>query len=145
MTVDFYINNSDNRKVDKNLTLVTTLNNVVLKSDENKGNMTLELEFNNNLLNANYCYIRELHYYYYMSEPTLGKQRLFFDLSTDLLMTYKTDILQLECIIARQENKYNAYLNDDRYPILNKQDVNTIAFPKGFSNSDELLLIVNGR
>ena len=144
MTVDFFINKSDNRYVNKTLESVITLNNVYLKSDENKETMTLELDYNTTVLTANYCFIRELSHYYYISEPTFGKQRIFLPIKTDLLMTFKNDILNLDCIIARQENEYNAYLNDDRFPVLNKQKVNTLAFPHGFSNTDNIIMVVNG-
>lgn len=147
MHVTFYTNNADNRKVDKTaeLTIITTLDNVHFYRDENKGGPTLELAYNQSVFNnANYCYIQELGHYYYMSEPVMSQQRITFSLTTDLLMTFKTDILALECIISRQEKKYNAYLRDNRYPVLNKQDVNTLVFPTAFSGTEQMLLIVNG-
>lgn len=146
MTVTFYSNTADNRVVDKTsaLTTLATLNNVSFKMDENRGEPQLELAYNATIAGANYCYISELGYYYHLSEPILSTQRMLFNCNTDLLMTYKNEILNLECIVSRQEQEYNAYLNDDRFPVLNKQQVNTIAFPSGFSNSEEMLLIVNG-
>lgn len=146
MIVDFYYNIADNRKVNKlsELTLIASLPNINFKLDENRNEPQLELAYNSDIVNANYCYIHELNYYYFMSEPILSTQRLIFNCTTDLLMTYKDEILQLGCIISRQENKYNAYLRDNRYPVLNKQAVTTIAFPNGFSNSEEMLLVVNG-
>ena len=146
MVVRFYKNKSDNRYVNKDIELITTLNNVVFKADENKETLTLELSYNSDILNyANYCYIEDLDHYYYMSEPTFGKQRVFYPLKADLLMTFKNQILNLDCIIARQENKYNAYLNDDRFPVLNKQQIDTVNFPSGFSYANRSLLIVNGQ
>ena len=52
MTVDFFINKSDNRYIDKTLQNVITLNNVYLKSDENKETMTLELDYNATVLSV---------------------------------------------------------------------------------------------
>lgn len=148
MTVDFYINKSDNRYINKTLQNVITLNNVYLKSDENKETMTLELDYNVNVLTANYCYIRELSHYYYISEPTFGKQRIFLPIRTDLLMTFKTDIYKLDCIISRQEEEYNAYLKDDRLPVKAYQDVNTIVFDTCFVNpeveEEPIIMVVNG-
>ena len=93
---------------------------------------------------AKYIDNSDYRYYYYLGEPFLGQMRITFPTAVDLLMTYKTQIQNLTCIIGRQESKYNAYLNDDRYPILNKQQVNTLAFPTGFANGEDILLIVNG-
>lgn len=148
MTVDFYINKSDNRYINKTLQNVITLNNVYLKSDENKETMTLELDYNATVLSANYCYIRELSHYYYISEPTFGKQRVFLPIRTDLLMTFKTDIYKLDCIISRQQEEYNAYLKDDRLPVKAYQDVNTIVFDTCFVNpeveEEPIIMVVNG-
>lgn len=148
MTVDFFINKSDNRYINKTLQNVITLNNVYLKSDENKETMTLELDYNATVLSANYCYIRELSHYYYISEPTFGKQRVFLPIRCDLLMTFKTDIYNLDCIISRQEEEYNAYLKDDRLPVKAYQDVNTIVFDTCFVNpeveEEPIIMVVNG-
>lgn len=147
MTVTFYSNTADNRKVDKteSLTTLATLNNVSFKMDENRGEPQLELAYTAAIAGANYCYIQELGYYYYLSEPILSTQRMLFNCNTDLLMTYKTEILNLNCIIARQEQKYNAYLNDSRFPVLAKQDVKTVNFPHGFNkNATKIIMVVNG-
>lgn len=145
MTITFYKYSNDTRRVDKTnyLTLVKTINNAVFKNDVDRGEMVLELAYDSTI-DANYCYISETGYYYYVGEPIMGKQRVFYPIKTDLKMSKKNEILNLGCIIARQENKYNAYLNDDRFPVLNKQQVNTLAFPAGFPAGEDILLIVNG-
>lgn len=120
--------------------------NIIFKANTDKGSATLELSYNENIFeNANYCYLPDFGYYYYMSEPVLSQQRIIYTLLTDLLMTFKSDILNLGCIISRQENNYNAYLNDDRFPVLNKQEVTTLEFPYGFSDEhEEIIVAVNG-
>ncbi len=148
MTVTFYKNNADNRKVNKTseLTTITTLNNVHFYRDENKGGPSLELAYDADIFDyANYCYIPELGHYYYMSEPVMSQQRITYTLTTDLLMSFKSDILNLKCIIARQSEKYNVYLRDNRYPVTNKQAVVTLPFPTGFNKSDtQIIMVVNG-
>lgn len=119
--------------------------NVIYKDDNPKDAPTLELAFNRNLYeNANYCYNTENGYYYYLTEPVMSAQRLFFTCETDLKMTYKNDILNLGCIIERQENEFNTYLVDDKAPVLNKRLVNTLKFPNGFSNNDSYILATTG-
>lgn len=146
MTFTFYKNTADNRAVDKtaSLTQLGTAKTVIFKDTVGKGDPSIELAFDSTILEANYAYCSEDGYYYYLGEPFLGQMRITFPTAVDLLMTYKTQIQNLTCIIGRQESKYNAYLNDDRYPILNKQQVNTLAFPTGFANGEDILLIVNG-
>lgn len=119
--------------------------NVIYKNDVNKDTPTLELSFNENLYNnANYCYNTETGYYFNLSEPLLGANRMYYDCDVDLKQTYKEDILKLGCIIARQENEFNTYLVDDKAPVLNKRLVNTIKFPSGFSNNDSYILATTG-
>ena len=145
MTFTFYKYTDDARRIDKAnyLTQLAVKSNCVFKDAENKGTPVIEAAYDANIKDANYLYIDTLGYYY-LSEPVLAGQRFIFTASKDLLFTEKTNILNLECIIARQENKYNAYLNDDRFPVLNKQQVNTLAFPSGFSNTDNIVMVVNG-
>ena len=118
--------------------------NVIYKDDETKDTPTLEMAYSEVLKNANYAYCVDTGYYFYLSEPTLAAQRLFFNCEVDLLMTYKDDILKLGCIIDRQEYEFNAYLVDDKAPILNRRVVNTLKFPTGFSNNDSYILATTG-
>lgn len=119
--------------------------NVIYKSDVAKDAPNLELAYSQSIYeNANYALCVDTGYYFYLSEPTLAAQRLFFNCEVDLLMTYKDDILKLGCIIDRQENEFNAYLVDDKAPILNRRVVNTLKFPVGFSNNDSYILATTG-
>lgn len=118
--------------------------NVIYKDDETKDTPTLEIAYSAALIHANYAYCVDTGYYFYLSEPTLAAQRLFFNCEVDLLMSYKNDILKLGCIIDRQEYEFNAYLVDDKAPILNRRVVNTLKFPVGFSNNDSYILATTG-
>lgn len=149
MTFTFYKNMADNRVVDKtaSLTQLGTAKTVIFKDTVGKGDPSIELAYDSTILDANYAYCSEDGYYYYLGEPFLGQMRITFPTAVDLLMTYKTQIKNLTCIIGRQESKYNAYLNDERLPVLNKQEVSIIPFPGGFTHpsNDSILLVVNGR
>lgn len=119
--------------------------NVIFKTDETKDNPTLELSYKENIFeNANYCYCVDTGYYFYLSEPTMSAQRLFYNANTDLLMTYKNDILKLGCILARQENRFNTYLKDSEQAILSKRVVDTRVAPGGFSSTDTFVLATCG-
>ena len=146
----FYKNNSDNREYPKDLTLLTFDGvdhlDIIFKANTDKAAATIELSYNDTLFeDANYCYIPDLGYYYYMSEPVMSQQRLIFTLSEDLIQTYLNDVLELGCIISRQENEYNTYLNDSRLPVENKQEITTVEFPGGFDDEhEEIIIVVNG-
>ena len=74
-----------------------------------------------------------------------GQQRLILQLKRDILMSFKDQIYEMNGIIKRQENEFFTYINDDKLPIDCRRLVTGFKFPGGFSNTDELLLLVNGK
>lgn len=137
----------DDIKVD-GFHFVTTYNydvNVIYKDDETKDNPTLEIAYTEALEHANYAYCVDTGYYFYLSEPTLSSQRLFFNCEVDLLMTYKADILELGCILSRQENTFNTYIKDNQQAILSKRVVDTRIAPHGFNTNDQFILATCGK
>lgn len=117
--------------------------NVIFKEDESKNNPTLELAYNNKLDDCNYVYVN--NYYYYIVDRTYSKQRVIFNLKPDLLMTFKSDILELGCILSRQENIFNTYIKDNQQAILSKRVVDTRIAPHGFNNTDQFILATCGK
>lgn len=145
MQVRFYRYEGRDDVVDKDLgNPIETMSLLFFKEQVDKEKPYIIVPYSQNLDNCNYCYIQELGYYYYMSEPILMEQRVRFDLSVDLLMTKKDEIKQLNCILERSESNYNAYLEDNKLPILAKQDVTCLKFPRGFERGEQLILVVNG-
>ncbi len=141
MIIDFYVYKDKKNVINKSLpTPRKTLNDVTFKIDVSQENPTLILKYDYDIKACNYCFIRELGAFYFMSEPVLAQGYITYELEKDLLKTHATEILNMDCIIARNEKTYNAYLYDDRLPVLDKQQINTIAFPNGFSNTDSFVL-----
>lgn len=62
----------------------------------------------------------------------------------DVLESYATEIKELECIVQRQANVYNLYLEDDMFAISTTPHIVMKSFPNGFTNS-EYVLIVAGK
>lgn len=68
-----------------------------------------------NLLFKNYVYIEEFERYYFVKSVSVENNKLaVFDLECDVLMSFKSDIYDLECIIARNETEYNLMLSDSK-------------------------------
>lgn len=62
---------------------------------------------------VNYAYIELWHRYYYVTDISLDVTGLWLvHMYVDVLMSYSTEIRQQSCIVARQERKYNMYLDD---------------------------------
>ena len=83
---------------------------------------------------VNYAYIQTLNLYYFVKIlPTnIGNKHNILHLELDPLMTYKDQILNLDCIIKRNTNKYNLYVEDEELQTLKKTQIQTKAFNHTF-------------
>lgn len=141
MQANLYINNSDERYVNKNLTPL--LNNVELyfKDDEDILNPVLKVTSINDILGANYLYLNELDRYYYIRSVTYSKQYVLLNCEVDVLMSHKRDLLIQEVILKRQSNKYNLYQDDNEFRVLQYEAIRTQEFPSGFSPTTQAFVL----
>ena len=114
MTAKLYNNVSDNREINKNITEISTID-LTLYLDTNVLNPVFKVKTFNN--NGNYLYVPSLNRYYYINNYTLSNQCVYLHCSVDVLMSYKTDILNTTCLISRAENDYNDNIVDTLAPI----------------------------
>ena len=142
-TVTFYTTEADPIEVDKALTLVKTVEGVLYKETTDRKTPQLILAYDVNIEGANYCLVNG--YYYFIEDYQYGQQRLILQLKRDILMSFKDDIYDMYAIVKRQENEFFTYINDDKLPIDCRRLVTGFKFPYGFSDTDELLLLVNGK
>ena len=90
MELKIYNNNSNTNVLNKNITLIDTLS-FNLKSDTSILQPILVLK---NYTKGNYCYIKELNRYYYITDIRVLNGGLYqLQLDVDVLMTYKTEIM----------------------------------------------------
>lgn len=128
MTAILYNNTSDSREINKNLTELSTIN-ITLYLDTNVATPVFKVK--NFINNANYMYVSDLHRYYYINNYTLSNQCVYLHCTVDVLETYKTEILNSECLISRSENDYNDNIVDTLAPITE----NTVYTVKNFGEN----------
>ena len=128
MTAILYNNVSDSREINKNLTEISTIN-ITLYLDTNVTTPVFKVK--NFINNVNYMYVPDLHRYYYINNYTLSNQCVYLHCSVDVLETYKTEILNSECLISRSENDYNDNIVDTLAPITE----NTVYTVKNFGEN----------
>lgn len=121
---------SEPNVVDKKLTTIITVSgNIRGKSSVMNPTITIETE-SANIVWCNYLYIEEWGRYYFVNEITSIRTKLWaLSCHVDVLSTYKTQIRKLSGIIARQENLYNLYLDDDKFLVNAQRMYWTKAFP----------------
>lgn len=115
MYITLYRNSSDNRVLQKSLTQVSTPIACDIYGSESIITPRFILEYAG--VEPNYCYVAELNRYYYIRDIVLAPagQRILM-CEVDVLMSNINEILNLSCLVLRQENETlcNKYLVDNR-------------------------------
>ena len=154
MTAKFYYNSADRIVLDKTsyLTLEATETNFYLKDDTELLNPTIVVESDKLADNINYVYLGgNMKRYYFVDNITYSQGRIIMNLSVDVLMSHKDDILKNEFIIWRNQSIYNRYLTDDRQ--LTEASSRILTFPfeggdgtfTGAGKTASYILSVSGR
>lgn len=148
MKVTFYRNNSEDNAINKSLTPVITLNNVIAKGNVDVVNPTVIVEFDDDYTeDINYAYIEDFDSYYFLDRPiVMTGTRCAVQLKRDALETFKSDVLQLTAIIDKTQDrsKSNLYLNDGSFVVQCNEYNRVINFPNGFNENGEYILICAG-
>ena len=137
-------NNSPKEKLDKDLTILSTVNGN-LKTSTSIISPVIMIEGNlSNFTDCNYMYIPEFDRFYFVNDITsVNSDVIEFSCHVDVLTTYRDQIRRNHAIVKRQENSWNLYLNDGSFKVYQNPMVLTRAFPSGFS-SQEFVLAVAG-
>ena len=144
MQIKFYYNSSEKNKIGKSLSKELTMDGN-LRDECSVINPTILVE-HSNLSNYNYVYIPEFNRYYFITEMTIVRNNLWrISLKVDVLESFKSDILNLSCIVDKQQyENYGNNIDDGSY--INKADsfVEIANYPNGFNSSGEFILITAG-
>lgn len=135
MNVTAYFTTEDKRKLNKTLTLVVELTNVNLLQGTSKLTPVFILD---GVLDKeiNYIYVPDFKRYYFVNDiRILNGQLTELTCNVDVLMSFKSDILNVEGTFVRAPSNNNALLNDTFIPI----QCNTKSINKKFENSGEML------
>lgn len=136
LTLRLYNTDSPSNKINKNLSLFGTLP-VNLKNRPKDFN-ELDIDYSGPTLSLalsfNYANLAPYNLYYFVKiQPSnIGNAHNILHLELDPLMTYKNQILNLDCIIKRNTNKYNLYVEDEELQTLKKTQIQTKAFNHTF-------------
>ena len=132
MEIKLFTNNSDNRVVNKVLSNEITLNGE-LKDILPLTDISFTFDFSTitNYNVFNYALINGI-YYFVTDKTILNSNFIELKLHIDVLMSYKSKFINLECVVKRNEEKFNTYFHDSELSQLSYKPVQT----KLFSNSN---------
>ena len=128
--INLYKNSSEPNKVDKtaDLSTVGTISGV-LRQECSLINPEIIIQYDKPP-DFNYCYIANFGRYYYVENIVSMRQNLWrVRLRCDVLMTYKTQILNLNARIARQQYTYSYRQIDSEIPFTNDPEITVVDIP----------------
>lgn len=145
MDITLQINNSEKNRLDKNITDIVTLSGT-LREQTSIINPVIVIEGDlSSFVNCNYMTITAFNRSYFINNITSINNNLFeISAHVDVLSTYKTQIRDNSAIIARQEKKWNLYLNDGVFKTYQNPHIVTKAFPSGFTQQHFIFSVAGG-
>ena len=142
VSVTFYNCGDDKRVMSKTLTTGITAT-AELYDPTSVINPRLRVAYNSSLLNYNYMYIADFNRYYFITNVTTDSGgALIIDGSVDVLMSYRTQINNLNAIAVRLPNKdqpgswRSSYIPDSKLPMNMGRSVKCIEFEGTDFNMD---------
>ena len=134
-------NQEELNKISKAPATVMTLTGT-LREETDIVNPVINIEYDGTLTNVNYMYISEFNRYYFITKiesVRTGLWRIYAH--CDVLKTYANAILGTPCVVARNEKKYNLYLNDSYFKVYANPRLQVINFPQSFSGYSYVLVM----
>lgn len=152
-----YQTNASNIRIDKGVDHLHTYTNIVLKDNTSIVTPTIKLRASDvNVLKGNYCYIPKFKRFYYVTDiRNLGgwefdeEQQLDLylwelDLKCDVLMSFRSEIINHDAIFTKGESGWNLYLNDSNIQIDNRTRTIIKKFPNSLTNDYTYVLLLAG-
>lgn len=141
MNVSFYTITDDPKKVSKTLgNAVMTKNNIQPFDPLSEQEPVLIMTYNSAYDGVNYAKITEggREWYYFVDQPILTPgQSVSLQLRIDVLMTNRTELLNLDVIIQRSSINYNSYMYDDKQRGQVNRTTFSAVFPGHFGTGNE--------
>ena len=142
MNITLYKTASENNRLNKSLTGALTLS--TLREQTSIVHPTITIEHSNPSL-FNYLYIADFNRYYFIKNITSVKNNLWLlECDVDTLMTYRSQIRNLNAIIDKQNYTSDMYVDDGTYVNQCKSANQCVTFANGFSESPNYVLITAG-
>lgn len=136
-------NTEELNKISKSPTTVRTLTGT-LREQTDIVDPEINIAYDGTLTDCNYMHIAALNRYYFITKiesVRTGLWRVYGH--CDVLKTYASAILGTECVVARNENKYNIMLNDSMFKVQTNPRIQLANFPNKFTG-ESYVLVMNG-
>lgn len=142
MTIKLYVNNSENNRMVKSISEISTLTGT-LKAETSIINPVIMIEGDlEDYANANYMWVNEFNRFYFINDiRSIRNELIEISAHVDVLSTYADYIKQCTGIVAKQENIWNLYVDDNSFMTYQNPLVITKEFPSGFTTQSFVLAV----
>ena len=141
MTIDLLNTTDRTTKVSKGFTTIQTNISGEMRHSFNELSPSFEISISPSVLsNANYLYCHDNDKYYFITKTYPNKAFMVAECHEDVLMTYKEQIMALNCIVARASNKWNLYLQDSGRQTQQNQNTYVFEFPNSLDSLSYILI-----
>lgn len=145
MDLRLYYTSDENNKINKALSSAVVLTGTMRDSSSIIKPVILVEGVSFNAYN--YAYIPNFDRYYFIKEIINYRNNLWIlELECDVLMSFRSSILNMNCILLETEKKgADKYLPDNRVWVTKVKDkTDIISFPSGLLENGEYILITAG-
>ena len=144
MDITLYVNSSERQAINKVISSELALTGS-LRGESSIINPSFLIEASNPS-GYNYCYIPSFGRYYFITNITSVRTDIWrIDCSVDVLMSFKTQILNLDVIVSNDSlPDAECYYSGEQWQTLVKTKTDVINFPSGLLDDGEYILITSG-
>lgn len=136
MTIDFYNNTSPVNKINKSIGSSLLTLTGTLKEETDILNPVIMIE-SAQVPTYNYAFITEFGRYYFVDPPKSVRNGLWeLSMHVDTLYTFRTGLLNANCILKRSSDRFNLYLNDPEMKCVQNEFITCQSFPSGFNTAN---------
>lgn len=143
--INFYENASEDNRVSKSLTPITTVSGNLKESTSVITPSILIKMPMAQITQCNYFRIPAFGRYYFLQD-VISRASGIVEVSgkVDVLMSFQAQIKANSAVISAQENDWNLYLNDGSIRVYQKTLCGTLSFPNPLSSSFNYVLLLAG-
>ena len=147
ITILLQKNKSEKIALTKDLTTILEITSAVLKEETSiiDPSFIIEAELSS-IAEVNYITVASFRRsYFVLNMRSITNDLVELNCHVDVLSSFASEIKANKGIVYRQENKWNLYLNDGVIQAYQNPIVTTQAFPKGFTESNYVLVCAGSR
>lgn len=145
MTIDLYTYSGEDIRFSKTLANKQTLTGH-LKEDCSVTDPVIKVNYNASVATKTYAYISTFQRYYFITGITYSAdgKYIYISMHVDVLMSYRTQILNCSARITRSQSNFDKYIPDELIVNTSDTSIQQRKLGTGFTRADMFYLLLGG-